>query len=205
MTTHAAAVRTAPPPAPNRRLPLFPAAAATVALLLAAAALVGYAFEVEFLRRIGPFGAAVNPLAAAALLLAALTALPLETRTAQQWQLGASAFLVLVSLLVLADHAFGGSINASSFFFRATVAADLAEGKRNVFGASTALCLILLAGAQALRMRGLVQPAQTVALLVLVPPFISLIGLVYGRSALTAAMPAQAALTIVALAFNRCR
>lgn len=200
MSTHAAAVRTAPPPAPNRRLPLFPAAAATIALLLAAAALVGYAFEVEYLRRIGPFGASVNPLAAAALLLAALTALPLESRTAQRWQIGASAFLVLVSLLVLADHAFGGALNASSFFFRATVAADLAEGKRNVFGASTALCLIVLAAAQALRMRGLVQPAQIVALLVLVPPLIAMIGLVYGRSALTAAMPAQAALTVVALA-----
>jgi len=200
MSTHAAAVRTAPPPAPNRRLPLFPAAAATAALLLAAAALVGYAFEVEYLRRIGPFGAAVNPLAAATLLLAALTALPLESRTAQRWQLGASGFLVLVSLLVLADHAFGGALDPSSFFFPATVAADLADGKRNVFGASTALCLIVLAGAQALRMRGLVQPAQIVALLVLVPPLIAMIGLVYGRSALTSAMPAQAALTVVALA-----
>ena len=200
MSTHAAAVRTAPPPAPNRRLPLFPAAAASLALLLAAAALVGYAFDVEYLRRIGPSGASVNPLAAAALMLAALTALPLESRVAQLWQLGASAFLVLVSVLVLADHAFGGGLNASSFFFPAVVAADLAEGTRNVFGASTALCLIALAGAQALRMRGLVQPAQIVALLVLVPPFIALIGLVYGRSALTSAMPAQAALTVVALA-----
>lgn len=200
MPSHAAAVRTAPPPAPNRRLPLFPAAAATVALLLAAAALFGYAFDIEALRRMGPFGAAVNPLAAAALLLAALAALPLETRTAQLWQLGASLFLVLVSLLVLADHAFGGAINASSFFFPATVAADLADGKRNVFGASTALCLIALAGAQALRMRGLVQPAQIAALLVLVPPLIAMIGLVYGRSALTGAMPAQAALAVVALA-----
>ncbi len=200
MSTHAAAVRTAPPPAPNRRLPLFPALAATIALLLAAAALIGYAFEVELLRRLGPFGASVNPLAAAVLLLAALTALPLETRTAQQWQLGASLFLVLVSSLVLADHAFGGALNASSFFFPATVATDLAEGKRNVFGASTALCLILLAGAQALRMRGLVQPAQTVALLVLVPPLVAMIGIVYGRSALTSAMPAQAALAVVALA-----
>lgn len=200
MSTHAAVLRTAPPPAPNRRLPLFPAAAAAIALLLAAAALVGYAFDIEYLRRIGPFGASVNPLAAAALLLAALTALPLESRTAQLWQLGASAFLVLVSLLVLADHAFGGALNASSFFFPAVVAADLAEGKRNVFGASTALCLIVLAGAQALRMRGLVQPAQIVALLVLVPPLIAMIGLIYGRSALTSAMPAQAALTVVALA-----
>jgi diguanylate cyclase (GGDEF)-like protein len=200
MSTHAAAVRTAPPPAPNRRLPLFPAAAAAFALLLAAAALIGYAFEVEFLRRIGPFRASVNPLAAAVLLLAALTALPLETRIAQLWQLGASAFLVLVSVLVLADHAFGGAINTSSFFFPATVAADLAEGKRNVFGASTALCLIMLAGAQALRMRGFVQPAQIVALLTLVPPLIATIGLIYGRSALTSAMPAQAAVTVVALA-----
>ena len=74
MPSHAAAVRTAPPPAPNRRLPLFPAAAATVALLLAAAALFGYAFDIEALRRMGPFGAAVNPLAAAALLLAAAAA-----------------------------------------------------------------------------------------------------------------------------------
>ena len=199
MSTHAAAVRTAPPPAPNRRLPLFPAAAAAIAVLLAAAALVSYAFEIEYLRRIGPSGAAVNPLAAAALLLAALTALPLETRLAQLWQLGASAFLVLVSLLVLLDHAFGGGLNASSFLFPSTVAADLAEGKRNVFGASTALCLIMLAAAQALRMRGLVQPAQIAALVVLVPPFIALIGLVYGRSALTSAIPAQAALTVVAL------
>jgi diguanylate cyclase (GGDEF)-like protein len=199
MSTHAAAVRTAPPPAPNRRLPLFPAAAAAIALLLAAAALIGYAFDVEALRRLGPFGASVNPLAAAALLLAALAAVPLETRTAQRWQFGASAFLALVALMVIADHAFGGVLDASSFFFRATVAADLAEGRRNVFGASTALCLIALAGAQALRLRGLVQPAQIVALLALVPPFVSLIGLVYGRSALTAAMPAQAALAIVAL------
>lgn len=200
MSTHAAAVRTAPPPAPNRRLPLFPAAAATIALLLAVAALVGYASDIEVLRRIGPFGASINPLAAAVLLLAALTALPLETRTAQRWQIGASAFIVLVSLMVLADRALGGAINASSFFFPATVAADLAEGKRNVFGASTALCLIALAGAQALRLRGLVQPAQIVALIVLVPPLIAMIGLVYGRSALTGTMPAQAALAIVALA-----
>ncbi len=200
MSTHAAAVRTAPPPAPNRRLPLFPAAAATIALLLAAAALVGYAFDVEYLRRIGPFGAAVNPLAAATLLLAALAALPLESRTAQRWQTGAAAFLVLVSLLVLADHAFGGALNPSSFFFPATVAADHADGKRNVFGAPTALCLIALAAAQVLRMRGFVQPAQIVALFVLVSPLIAMIGLVYGRSALTSAMPTQAALTVVALA-----
>jgi diguanylate cyclase (GGDEF)-like protein len=199
MSTHAAAVRTAPPPAPNRRWPVFPAAASFIAVVLAAAALAGYAFEVEYLRRIGPSGAAVNPLAAAALLLAALTALPLETRLAQLWQLGAAVFLVLVSLLVLFDHAFGGALNASSFLFPATVAADLADGKRNVFGASTALCLIALSAAQALRMRGLIQPAQIVALLVLVPPFIALIGLVYGRSALTSAMPAQAALTVVAI------
>jgi diguanylate cyclase (GGDEF)-like protein len=199
MSTHAAAVTTAPPPAPNRRLPLFPAAAAAVAILLAAAALVGYAFEIEYLRRIGPSGASVNPLAAAALLLAALTALPLETRLAQLWQLGASSFLVLVSLVVVLDHAFGGALNASSFLFPSIVAADLAEGKRNVFGASTAVCLIALAVAQALRMRGLVQPSQITALVVLIPPFIALIGLVYGRSALTSAMPAQAALTVVAL------
>jgi diguanylate cyclase (GGDEF)-like protein len=199
MSTHAAAVTTAPPPAPNRRLPLFPAAAAAVAIVLAAAALVGYAFEIEYLRRIGPSGASVNPLAAAALLLAALTALPLETRLAQLWQLGASSFLMLVSLVVVLDHAFGGALNASSFLFPSVVAADLAEGKRNVFGASTAVCLIALAVAQALRMRGLVQPAQITALVVLIPPFIALIGLVYGRSALTSAMPAQAALTVVAL------
>ncbi len=200
MSTHAAAVRTAPPPAPNRRLPVFPAAAAAIAVLLAAAALAGYALEVEYLRRIGPAGAAVNPLAAATLLLAALITFPLETRVAQLWQLGASAFLALVSLLVLADHVFGGALNASSYLFPGAVAADLAEGKRNVFGASTALCLIALAAAQVLRTRGLIQPAQIVALVALIPPLIALIGLIYGRSALTGAMPAQAALTIVALA-----
>jgi len=199
MSTHAAALTTAPPPAPNRRVAVFPAVAAVVAVLLAAAALLGYAFDVEYLRRIGPSGAAVNPLAAAALLLAALTALPLETRLAQLWQLGAAAFLAFVSLVVLIDHAFGGAINTSSFLFPTTVAGDMAEGKRNVFGASTALCLIALAAAQALRMRGAIQTAQITALLVLVPPLISLIGLVYGRSALTAAMPAQAAITVVVL------
>src|SRR6185312_16678086 len=98
MSSHAAAVTTAPPPAPNRRVAVFPALAAAVAVLLASAALLGYAFDVEYLRRIGPFGASVNPLAAGALLLAALIALPLETRLAQLWQLGAAAFLALVSL-----------------------------------------------------------------------------------------------------------
>jgi diguanylate cyclase (GGDEF)-like protein len=200
MSIHAAAIRTAPPPSPNRRLPLFPVAAAAVAMLLAAGALAGYALDIEFLRRIGTLGAAVNPLAATALLLAALVVFPLETRAAQLWQLGASGVLATVSLVVLADHAMGGGISVSNWLFAGTVAADLAEGKRNVFGASAALCLVALAAAQVLRMRGLIQAAQIVALGLCLPPLIGIIGLVYGRTALTGAMPVQVALAIVALA-----
>src|SRR6185436_4018846 len=48
MSIHAAAIRTAPPPSPNRRLPLFPVAAAAIAMLLAAGALAGYALDIEF-------------------------------------------------------------------------------------------------------------------------------------------------------------
>lgn len=199
MSTHAAVLRAAPPPSPNRRLAIFPAAAAAIALLLAAAALAGYVFEIEALRRFGS-AAAANPLAAASLLLAAFALLPLETRIAQLWQLGVSGLLALVAVLVLADHAFGGALNTSGWLFGGTVAADMAEGKRNVFGASTALCLIALGAAQVLRMRGLVQPAQIVALATTVPPIIALIGLVYGRSALAGAMPAPVAFAVIALA-----
>jgi diguanylate cyclase (GGDEF)-like protein len=199
MSTHAAVLRTAPPPSPNRRLAIFPAVAAAVAVLLAAAALIGYAFEIEALRRFGSASAA-NPLAAVALLLAAIVLLPLETRLAQLWQLGIGGVLALVALLVLADHAFGGALNTSGWLFGGTVAADTADGKRNVFGASTALCLMALGAAQVLRMRGLVQPAQIVALATLVPPIIALMGLVYGRSALAGAMPAQVAVAVTALA-----
>jgi len=200
MSIHAAVLRTAPPPAPNRRLPLFPTVAAAVALLLAVAALVGYAFDIEVLRRIGPVGAALNPLAATALLLAAVAVLPFETRAAQLSQFGAGGLLVLVSLLVIADHAFGGALNASGWLFPGTVAADVAEGKRNLFGTSTAVCLIAVAAAQFLRMRGAIVAAQIVSLAAFVPPLVAIIGLVYGRSALASAMPPQAALAIMALA-----
>ncbi|HEY7610804.1 MAG TPA: GGDEF domain-containing protein [Alphaproteobacteria bacterium] len=181
-------------------MPVYPVVAAAIALLLAAAAFVSYAFEIEILRHIASSGAALNPLAAAALLLAALVVVPLETRAAQLSQLGASCLVVLVSLLVLADHAFGGFVNASGLLYAGTVAADIAEGKRNVFGTSIAVCLVAVVAAQYLRLRGMILAAQIVSLAVFVPPLVALIGLVYGRSALAGAMPAQAALAIVALA-----
>src|SRR5262249_10837771 len=93
----------------------------------------------------------------------------LETRIAQLCQLGLSALLALSSLLVVADHAFGTIINPSSWLFAGAVTADLAEGKRNVFGASTALCLVALAAGQALRTRGVVPPAPLRSLAVGAP------------------------------------
>ena len=199
MSTHAAAIRSAPPPANNRRIPLVPAAASTVALALAAAILLGYVFDIDALRRFAG-GAAVNPMAAAALLLAALGALPIEDPGARRRQLAGTGLLALVALLVLADAALGGVLNLAGGLFTPIVEADRAEGVRNVFGAATAFSLLVLAGAQAARARGLVLPAQIAALAIMVPPLVALTGYAYGRTALSAAMPPLAAIALVALA-----
>jgi diguanylate cyclase (GGDEF)-like protein len=198
MSTHAAVLRSAPPAAANRRPAIVPAAAAGLALALAGAALLGYAFEIDALRRWAGAGA-VNPMAAAALLLAALGAAPIEDPGAQRWQLASAGLLALVALLVLIDQAFGGVLNPSGCLFQQIVDTDLAEGVRNVFGAATALCLLVLAGAQAARARGFAAPAQIAALAVVVPPLMALIGLAYGRTALSGAMPPQVALALLAL------
>jgi diguanylate cyclase (GGDEF)-like protein len=198
MATHTAVLRTAPPPATNRRVPLFPAAAAGVAFVLAVVALCGYWFDIDALRRIGQ-GPAVNPLAALALLAAAFGAFPFENGV-RIWQLVTAALVALVCLLVLADNAMGGTFRLTGYIFAQTVETDLAEGRRNVFGAMSALCLLGLSLAQAARARGVIPPAQVLALSVSVLPLVALIGSVYGRTPLTASMPPQMALALLAVA-----
>jgi len=196
MAINAAVLRTAPPPAANRRILVFPAAAAAAALAIAALVLLGYVFEIDAFRRFN--GAAVNPLAALALILAGLGALPLENG-ARRWQHVAGGLLALVCLLVLADSAFGGVLNASGCLFAGIVEADLADGRRNFFGTAAALCLLVLAGAQTARTRGFILPAQIAALAIAVPPIVALVGAVYGRTPLAAAMPPHTALALLAL------
>ncbi len=197
MAINAAVLRTAPPAAANRRILVVPAAAAAVALTIAALVLTGYVLDIDAFRRIN--GAAVNPMAALALILGALGALPLENG-ARRWQHAASGLLALVCLLMLADGAFGGVLNASGCLFAGIVEADLADGRRNFFGSATALCLLALAGAQAARARGLILPAQIAAIALAVPPIMALIGAAYGRTPLAAAMPAHTAIALLALA-----
>lgn len=196
MALNAAVLRSAPPPAANRRILIFPAAAAGLALAVAALVLFGYALGLDPFRRVN--GSAVNPMAALALLLAGLGALPLENG-ARRWQLVAAGLLALLCVTALADAAFGRIFDASGFLFSATVETDLAEGRRNVFGAAAALCLLAIAAAQVARAGGFILPAQIAVLAAALPPLVALIGAAYGRTPLANAMPPHVAVAVLAL------
>jgi diguanylate cyclase (GGDEF)-like protein len=198
MSMRMAVLQTVPPAPSNRRPQIVPMALAGAAFALGAAAILGYAVGVDVLRRWG--GGAVNPMAAATLMLAALGALPIEEPGARRRQLAGTGLLALVALLVLADAATGGIlIDSGGGVFAERVEADRAQGVRNAMSAATALCLLVLAGAQAARSHGLVLPAQVAALAAAVPPITALAGAAYGSAALAGAMPPQVALALLAL------
>ena len=159
-------------------------------IILGVSALVGWAIDIEFLKRGMASSVAMNPATAVCLILLAFETIRLNTKSerAVLYQAGqlAIAAVIVVSAMKLSDLVFGSSFAIDQQLFGAKLYA--ASDYANEMAPNTAVCFFVLGWSMQF-MRGRsdssVFKAQLLALVASLPALLALIGDIFGTRELS--------------------
>jgi signal transduction histidine kinase len=164
-------------------------------ILIGLAALLGWAFDIESLKRGVGEGVAMNPATALSFILTGvslrlLRAEPVRPRI--RYIAGAfAAAVVLVALLRLGGYVFGGEVGIDQLLFRDRLK-DVVAGRPNRMAPNTALCFVLVGAAFVsldLETRRGRRPAQWLSLAAGVIALLALLSYAYSAASVTDAAP----------------
>jgi PAS domain S-box-containing protein len=170
--------------------PLLPLSLALLATLLGLSALLGWALDIDILKRGHALSVAMNPATAVCLALLGLEAARMIALNAHAGLANAGQLVILVvvaaGLAKLSDLVFGTSFAVDQTLFGAALAAESHYPSR--MAPNTAACLVLLGVAMQLMRGGTdsrVRNAQVLAILVLLTAFLALAGNLFSARELT--------------------
>ena len=139
-------------PAPSQATPwnAITRAACVIVAVVACLVLVGWLFDIELLKSVGPGLVSMNPVTAVSFILAAvalwLLSSPNADATAYRRGRRVALIVIVIATLKLADIAFGGQINIDRLLFTAKLEVT-GSGVPNRMAPNTALSFLLLGAA----------------------------------------------------------
>ncbi len=170
-----------------RRLSAVPVWTAAIVSLISVLVLVGWTFEIDFLKRIIPGYVFMNPTAAAAFILSSIALWLLHSADARRIRIAqiCSAVVMLVGLIKLCELIGFFNFGIDQILFRDQLF-DNVLGKPNRIAPNTALNFFLF-GAALLLFNDKPKhrdsfPAQYPAILVLLTSFVAIVGYLYSAT-----------------------